>query len=106
MAAKYWINSNSGDYIFDDNNVITLCLISRYDEDEGKYIPTKYIKITPAEFSALKGFVPIKYKKLFIHRNKKEYTPTDKGGAKGKSKRIDVPTKSDVRNSTITQILK
>lgn len=34
MAAKYWINSNSGDYIFDDNDVITLCLISRYDEDE------------------------------------------------------------------------
>lgn len=112
----HWINSNSGDYItLDNSGNYTLCLISRYIEpiyDEkydilimkGYYLKFEQIKITPAQFAAVKGFVPIKSKKLF-GRQKKNYAPTLSGGVKGKSMRMgNIPTKSESRDSILKSL--
>jgi hypothetical protein len=107
----HWINSNSGDYItLDDNGVYTLYLISRYItgpsgwSESGDYLPSESIILTPYQFATIKGFVPIKAKKLFVHRQRPVYAPTLEGGIKGESVRMKLrlSTKSQARD----QILK
>lgn len=87
METKYWINSNNGDYVVWDNNEIILVT------DDG------YKEITEEEFKELKGFVPIKAKKMNLLRGRRsfawqqgpsstsrtnwnKYKPTQKGGKK------------------------
>lgn len=103
---KYWINSNSGDYISECDGVFTRkvecnqsCLI--------KYLPYEKRILSNGEFQLLKGFVPIKAKKLFS-RKPKVYAPTEKGGSKGKSERFDYHQygKSYIRNNQINNLLK
>jgi len=119
---NYWINSNSGDYISLDNfGNYTLTLLSRYvDVSDGsnlsvnevrqllpgriKYIPTESISITPTQFALLKGFIPIKQKKLFNNRQRKTYGPTLSDGSKGKGERIKVPTKAESREEILKSL--
>lgn len=98
---NYWINSNSGDYITENNGQYKLTLLPRFDEF-GKYMSWENVEITPSQFKSLKGFVPIKEKKLFNNRQRKTYGPTLSDGSKGKAKRVELPTKAESRD----QILK
>ena len=62
---SYWINSNTGDYISENNGVYKLTLISRYDYDDRTYSLPEVIIITYTQFLTAKGFIPIKAKRLF-----------------------------------------
>jgi hypothetical protein len=100
---NYWINSNSGDYVVQDiNGHYTLHLISRFTTTE--YLMHERIEITPSQFSSLKGFIPIKYKKLFRNRQRKYYAPTLSDGTKGESKRVSLPTKADSREEILKSL--
>ncbi len=101
---KYWINSNSGDYILLNNSgKYILYLITRFVD--GKYLPMEIIELTDSQFLMIKGFVPIKAKKLFNNdRKRKVYAPTISGGNKGESKRIEVPTKSEFRDKILKEL--
>lgn len=100
---EYWINSNSGDYVsLDKNGKYKLNLISRYSD--GKYLPHESIELTISQFSQLKGFIPIKQKKLFNNRQKKVYAPTNSDGKKGESKRINALSVSEVRDSILKEL--
>lgn len=103
---KYYINSNSGDYIIESNGKYTLNLISRYPIVDGvmTYQPHESIEITPSQFHALKGFIPIKEKKLFNNRVRKNYAPTNSDGTKGRSERIQVPTKAETRDEILKSL--
>jgi hypothetical protein len=104
---NYWINSNTGDFIRENNGVYELVLISRFVEIEGKkeYLPGEVVKINEVQFKAIKGFLPIKAKKL-ANRNKNIYRPTIKGGVKGESKRVEIPTLVEIREQIINELLK
>lgn len=81
----YWINSNNGDFV---NYGEKIFLVT----DDGRK------EITEEEFGALKGFVPIKEKKMLVLlgrcaqwrrgpnstsvTNWEKYKPTQKGGKK------------------------
>lgn len=97
----YWINSNSGDYISLINGVYCLHLITRYNP----YIPYEKIAISFIQYQSLKGFIPIKEKKLFNNRQRKEYGPTLSDGTKGAAVRVVVPDKKDIRNEILNQLL-
>lgn len=105
---NYWINSNSGDYVIQDSRGhYTLYLISRSVTDENgqkKYLFAERIEITPTQFSSLKGFIPIKRKKLFNNRTRKIYAPTLSDGTKGESKRVSLPTKADSREEILKSL--
>lgn len=80
---KYFINSNNGDYVEYGDKIILVT-------DDG------YKEITEAQFKELKGFLPIKKKKMDILRGRgrllympagskkkwDKYKPTHKGGEK------------------------
>lgn len=91
-------------------DVIILHLIPRRIED--KYLPGETIVINRAQFSALKGFIPIKKKKLFNNKHlvqafwygKSKYAPTLSDGTKGKSERVELPTTSEVREEILKQL--
>lgn len=100
---KFWINSNSGDVISEKDGVYTLILIHRYDN--GCVLPSEIIKLTKSQFLAIKGFVPIKRKKIKSRANFKKYAPTLPDGSKGESKRVQVPTKSEARQMVLNLIL-
>lgn len=107
---KFWVNSNSGDYV--SHNDITgewkLSLISRVIDNY--YYPQETIDITEVQFNSLKGFVPIKQKKLFSSRrlgsynSYNTYAPTKSDGKKGKSERTIIPNISDVRDSRLSEL--
>lgn len=103
---NYWINSNSGDYISEINGQYKLHLISRYDDSV--YLPHEVIDITPSQFSSMKGFIPIKEKKLFSRTagvdNRRKWAPTLSDGTKGKSARIEVPTVQDAREQRLKKL--
>jgi len=98
---KYWVNSNTGDYISENNGVYKLHLITRY---KPVFMSPETIVITEQQFRNAKGFIPIKRKKLFL-RNRKVYAPTLKGGEKGDSERYQMPTKADIRNDILRDLL-
>ncbi len=98
----YWINSNSGDYISLIDGVYCLHLITRYRPD---YIPYEKIVISFIQYQSLKGFIPIKEKKLFNNRQRKEYGPTLSNGTKGAAVRVAIPDKQDIRNEILNQLL-
>ena len=110
----YYINSNTGDYIkYDDRfNEYELHIIAIYLPDS-KYLPGNTIIINERQFKHLKGFLPIKEKKLlnrlyrytFDYYN--TYCPTVKGGVKEKTKeQIKIPDNSDIRDEVIDKLFK
>lgn len=105
---NYWVNSNTGDFIRENNGVYDLVLISRFVEIDGKkeYLPGEVVRINEVQFKVIKGFVPIKAKKLTTKRNKNIYRPTIKGGVKGESKRVEIPTLAEIREQIINELLK
>lgn len=85
---KSYINSNNGDFIIEMDGNYT---IHFHDNSSS-------VKISHDQFIHMKGFVPIKYNKLF-HRKRKSYGKTLKGGIKDvKYIRTHIPTLSDIRN--------
>lgn len=117
---NYWINSNSGDYITENNGVYKLNLIPRWSKyysrltgetgeasDEPYYLPGEVMNIDYAQFKSLKGFIPIKGSKLrtnLYRGNGKIYAPTAKGGGKGVSKRITLPTLAEARDARLKEL--
>ena len=103
VIMNYWINSNSGDYICEDNEVYRLYLLSRWIDN--KYVPSEVIEITKSQFESLKGFIPIKEKKLFSRLNQpKRYALTLSDGKKGEPERIKIPTLSEARQSILKEL--
>jgi hypothetical protein len=105
---NYWINSNSGDYITESNGQYKLILLPRWGEHENSYLKYEEIELTESQFSTIKGFIPIKEKKLFSRLNKfngrTRYAPTLSDGTKGKSTRVDIPTVSDARQQRLKEL--
>lgn len=108
---NYWINSNSGDYITEDNGQYKLNMLPRWVGDYGDYknfLNGETIDLTPIQFESIKGFIPIKQKKLFSRLNKfndrKRYAPTLSDGTKGKAVRVEVPTIQDAREQRLKEL--
>ena len=99
---NYYINSNNGDYITENNGKYILTLIPRITQT-GEYMKWEAIEITPLQFQTLKGFIPIKSKKLF-GRKRKTYTPTLSNGLKGIPKRTELPTISEARDIILKEL--
>jgi hypothetical protein len=97
---KYYINSNTGDCISENEGVYKLHLLTRYDPI---FLPSETIDITYAQFITLKGFIPIKKKKL-SNRTRKKYGPTLSDGSKGNPSRVYVPTKAEAREELLKQL--
>lgn len=81
-----WIKSNTGDYVQENNGTYSLHIIKRKYEMNGETIVVEpqYIKISEVEFRNLKGFIPIKPKKLWArhsarYRGEHEYKSSGKG---------------------------
>jgi hypothetical protein len=113
----YYINSNTGDYIEYNERLdrYTLTIVSIYLDEKHTYnnrIGGETLVITEQQFHHLKGFLPIKYKKLFNRKYRcgfdyyNTYCPTVKGGFKQKQTEIiKVPSASEIRDIKIKQIL-
>ena len=108
---NYWINSNSGDYITEDNGQYKLHMLPRWVGDYGDYenfLKPETIELTPIQFESIKGFIPIKEKKLFSRLNKfndrKRYAPTLSDGTKGKAMRVEVPTIQESREQRLKEL--
>lgn len=100
---NYWINSNTGDFIIEINvNKYKLILIDRIID--GKYLPSEIINLTPSQFETIKGFIPIKAKKVKNGLKTGKYAPTLKGGLKGESVRTEIPSISDSRQDILNKI--
>jgi hypothetical protein len=108
---NFWINSNSGDYITEDNGLYQLHLLPRWVGEYGDYntyLKSEMIELTQSQFKSMKGFLPIKEKKLFSRLNKfndrRRYAPTLSDGTKGKATRVEVPTIQDVRQQRLKEL--
>ena len=108
---NYWINSNSGDYITEENGQYKLNLLPRWAgeyDDYSNYLKHETLELTKAQFESMKGFLPIKEKKLFSRLNKfndrKRYAPTLSDGSKGKAVRVEVPTIQDAREQRLKEL--
>lgn len=107
---KYWVNSNSGDYVTHDTETDEwrLYLITRFYE--GQWYQSERIDITETKFLSLRGFVPIKEKKLFSGRRLgnynvyNTYAPTKSDGTKGEGERTKVPTMSELRDIRLKEL--
>lgn len=107
---KYWVNSNSGDYVTNDTETgeWRLSLITRFYE--GQWYQSEWIHITETQFLSLKGFVPIKEKKLFSGRRLgnynvyNTYAPTKSDGTKGEGERTKVPTIEEIRDIRLKEL--
>jgi hypothetical protein len=103
---NYWINSNSGDYIVEDGGQYRLHLLARWVDNV--FQPSEIIELTQAQFESIKGFIPIKEKKLFSRLNTfnpgKRYAPTLSDGTKGKATRVEVPSIQDVRQQRLKEL--
>jgi len=104
--SNYWINSNSGDYIQEYNGIYTLILIPR--KVDGEYLPYEKMQLTNAQFLSIKGFIPIKEKRLFSrtagYDKVGKWAPTKSDGTKGKSERAKVPGVSDLRDFRLKEL--
>lgn len=108
---NYWINSNSGDYITEKDGQYKLHMLPRWIGDHGDYenfLKPETIEITPIQFESIKGFIPIKQKKLFSRLNKfndrKRYAPTLPDGTKGKAMRVEIPTIQEAREYRLKEL--
>ena len=108
---NYWVNSNSGDYITEDNGKYKLHLLPRWAGDYGDYenfLRDDLIELTPIQFESMRGFIPINEKKLFSRLNKfnsrKRYAPTLSDGSKGKATRVEVPTIQEARELRLKEL--
>lgn len=108
---NYWINSNSGDYITEDKGDYKLHLLPRWVGEYGdykNYLKHETIELTQGQFVSMKGFLPIKEKKLFSRLNKfndrKRYAPTLSDGTKGKAIRTEVPTIQEAREHRLKEL--
>ena len=108
---NHWINSNSGDYITEENGQYKLHLLPRWIGEYGdysNYLKYESIELTQAQFESMKGFLPIKEKKLFSRLNKfndrRRYAPTLSDGTKGKASRVEVPSIQDVRQQRLKEL--
>jgi hypothetical protein len=109
---NYWINSNSGDYITEDNGRYQLHLLPRWVGEYGDYLTYlkhETIELTQAQFESMKGFLPIKEKKLFSRLNSfreagRRYAPTLSDGTKGKATRVEVPTIQESREQRLKEL--
>jgi hypothetical protein len=103
---NYWINSNSGDYIVEDGGQYRLYLLARWTG--GVFQSSEIIELTQSQFESMKGFIPIKEKKLFSRLNTfnpgERYAPTLSDGSKGKSIRVEVPSIQDVRQQRLKKL--
>jgi hypothetical protein len=107
-----WINSNSGDYITESNGKYQLHLLPRWTGEYGDYenfLRSDLIELTPIQFETIKGFIPIKEKKLFSRLNSfreagRRYAPTLSDGSKGKSTRVEVPTIQESREFRLKEL--
>lgn len=100
---KYWINSNSGDYMSEKDGKYHLYLIGRWVDNF--YLFSEKIELNQSQFDSIKGFIPIKEKKLFSRSNTlKKYAPTLSDGTKGKSTRVEVPTVQDSREQRLKEL--
>lgn len=97
---KYYINSNNGDYIIEMDGKYSITILSHKDEND-KYVSQTTTTLTKGQFLAIEGFVPIKQKKLFsmgrYHKNK---------SLAKNEKRTIIPTVQEIRDNTLTKILK
>jgi hypothetical protein len=106
--SNYWINSNSGDYIhqYPDGTYI-LNLVSRKDSN-GNYLPYERIQLTTSQVNTIKGFVPIKEKRLFSRTagvdKRDKWAPTLSDGTKGVSERVKVPQVDDIRDFRLKEL--
>ena len=108
---KFWINSNSGDFIEeDDSGKLKVCLLSRWTKsDDGSWVflPYEIVEINKSQFNSLKGFVPIKEKKLHSRLSsphRLRYAPTISKGIKGKSERVTLPDLSQARENRLREL--
>jgi len=101
---NFWINSNTGDYIQEIDGVYTLTLLSRMVD--GQYLHCENVKLTPQQFSVIKGFIPIKQKKLFSRGRSypNRYAPTATGGVRGKAERVSIPTVAEARDIVLKEL--
>jgi hypothetical protein len=102
MNINYFINSNTGDIIIEKDGKYSLLLIARYES--GKPLNQEIIELTKSQFLTIKGFVPIKRKKLKSAINLNKYAPTLPDGTKGESKRVEIPSKGESRESILNKI--
>ena len=104
---NYWINSNSGDWIVQQDDTYTLHLVGRKDQN-GNYLHYEMIQLTKAQVSAIKGFISIKEKKLFSRTagvdRRDKWAPTLSDGTKGQSERAKVPQVEDIRDSRLKDL--
>lgn len=104
--SKYWVNSNTGDWICKDEDKITICLLGR--STKNYYLPIEYFEITEAQFNSLRGFIPIKEKKLFSRSRYNNYRATygytDSNGDKYIGDRVEVPTLSELRDIRLKEM--
>jgi hypothetical protein len=110
----YYINSNTGDYVEYNERTkkYTLVIATIYLSDPRNTIGGEHLDITEKQFKHLKGFLPIKPKKLFNRKYRygfdyyNTYCPTVKGGFKQKqSDIIKVPSESEIRDEKIKNLL-
>lgn len=100
---NYFINSNTGDIIIQKDDTYKLILIFRYVN--GKPLPSEVVDLTKSQFLTIKGFVPIKKKRLKQSIiNFKKYAPTLPDGTKGESKRVEVPSISESRENILSEM--
>ena len=101
---NYWVNSNTGDYITEQNGQYKLHLLCRFNGRD--FLPSETIIITQLQFNNVKGFVPIKQKKLFNRLNSPYlyYGPTLSDGSKGYPERYQLPTQSEMREEILKKI--
>lgn len=97
---KYWINSNTGDFIIEINhNKYKLILIDRVID--GKYLPSEIVNLTPSQFETIKGFIPIKSKKIKSSLKKRKFETLKN---KNKTYQLKIPTISESRQYIINKI--
>jgi hypothetical protein len=108
---NYWVNSNSGDYITEDNGYYKLHLLFRWLGEYGdynQYLKSEILDLNQAQFESMKGFIPIKKNKLFSRLNKfndrRRYSPTLSDGTKGKATRVEVPSIRDARQQRLKEL--
>ena len=105
---EYWIKSNTGDYIVEDRlgNYYLNIIDRKYTINDKEFIVERErIEISEVEFKNLKGFIPIKEKKLWV-RERSRYRGDHKYKSSGKGLLITkVLTKAEIREEKINSIL-
>lgn len=106
---NYWVNSNNGDYIIEDDGKYTLVLLARKINNITLY--PERITLTELQFKNIKGFVPIKQKKLFNNLSRwgkifsgPIYAPTLSDGTKGQPNRTNPPSIAEIREHLLKEL--